>query len=389
MTISHTETYKNVRPWAVLLKGGLLFVAVNLLFALPWSQQLGRWTLYNRLVPGLPRFSGTTDLDALFSTHAVAAEKQADEFRVFLMGDSATWGFLLDYRDTLAYRLDTAGLQTCSGKRLRVYNLASPSPSALKDLILMERAMAYQPDLFVWFVTLKSFTDFNKRGAIDQPFPYGITEVGEQIAFPLVLNNLDEVSSLIDKYHIQYPLPRVATNRVWDKTLLGQRSHLADLLDVQLSSLQWGATLLNSGTSLRDPGWDKPISEKPIKADLAFRELKSPVDISQHMRLDIFNAALKAQGYPPIMVVNNPMYVTDKPVKRIRYNEVYPRWAYDQYRKLMLDRSQKNGWAYLDLWDIVPSEHFSNSSFHRDAVGDEIVAKNIAPVILQMTCPNP
>ncbi len=376
-----------VRPWAVVIKGLILFLGVNFLFCLPGFDHLGRYSLYNRLFPGLPRFSGTTDLEALFLTHAIATEKQADEFRVILLGDSATWGFLLDYQDTFAYRLDTAGLQTCSGQQVRVYNLALPTPSVLKDFLLMELAQVYDPDLIVWFITLKGFTDFDRNNAGGLPFPHGIKEVGEQIAFPLMLNNLDEVSDLLDRYNIDYPLPSVAKNGVWDKTLVAQRSHLADLLEVQLSSLEWGATRVNSGTSLRDPAWDKPISQKPIKANLIFGELEAPTDISKFMRLDIFNTALNGDEYPPILVVNNPMYRTGKAVRKLRYNEIYPRWAYDQYREIMIAQSRKNGWAYLDLWDAVPSEHFSNSSFHRDAVGEAIVAESLSPAILDMACP--
>ena len=67
---------------------------------------LGRLSLYNRLLPGRLRLPygdepskaynlSLYNLEAMFSSHQIGAAKPPDEYRVILIGDSSTWGFLL------------------------------------------------------------------------------------------------------------------------------------------------------------------------------------------------------------------------------------------------------------------------------------------------------
>ena len=47
------------------------------------------------------------NLEAMFASHEIAGQpKPADEFRVILIGDSATWGFFLAHEETLAAQLN-------------------------------------------------------------------------------------------------------------------------------------------------------------------------------------------------------------------------------------------------------------------------------------------
>ncbi len=99
----------------VLIKGLLLFLVLNLAFALGDPlPALGRISAYNRLFPGRVRLPYGDDparaynlslfnLPAMFASHEVAAApKPAGEFRVLLVGDSSTWGFLLPLQETTA-----------------------------------------------------------------------------------------------------------------------------------------------------------------------------------------------------------------------------------------------------------------------------------------------
>ncbi len=72
----------------------------------------------------------------MMASHEIsAAEKAADEYRVFVVGDSSAWGFLQHPQDTLAGLLDSRRLQL-DGKQVRVYSLGYPSLSVLKDLLI-------------------------------------------------------------------------------------------------------------------------------------------------------------------------------------------------------------------------------------------------------------
>jgi hypothetical protein len=84
----------------------------------------------------------------------VTQPKAADEFRAFFIGDSSVWGSGLMSDETYAARLTQAGLTAPEGRRIVAYNLGYPAQSMLKDVMLLDAAMRYQPDMIIWFVTL-------------------------------------------------------------------------------------------------------------------------------------------------------------------------------------------------------------------------------------------
>jgi hypothetical protein len=357
------ESKNLVRPWAVLIKGSILFLIVNLLFALPWTQNLGSFSLYNRLVPGRTRFPGTTDLDAFINSHVLSVPKQENEFRVLMIGDSSVYGVLLDFDETATARLTSADLRTCSGRQVVAYDLGIGFKSLVKDLIVLDLALEYDPDMVVWFVTLETFAD------------------NRQLNPPFVAQNFEQVRYLKQKYNLDLQLgENSAAKTFWDKTLIGQRSRLADLVDFQFSAFEWGAIGQDSKGRTSDP----PPNDLPNNK--IFNGWKPPTLDETKLRFDIFDAMIGSIGDVPILVVNEPIFVATGENSDVRYNENYPRWAFDQYRDLMLARSLSGGWAYLDLWNAVPGENFTNSSFHRDATGEEIVFQHLAPILLDLSC---
>src|SRR5689334_5586420 len=89
----------------LLLKAIFLFVIINVIFALA-NPAVGKLTLYNHIVPGRLRFPYDKDpsfysvghnahiyedLDAMFEAHVISRTKSVNEFRLILLGDSATW----------------------------------------------------------------------------------------------------------------------------------------------------------------------------------------------------------------------------------------------------------------------------------------------------------
>jgi hypothetical protein len=98
----------------IIIKGLLLFIIFNLLFAL-LQPRIGRFSAYNVIFPGRERLPfgensakaynlSLFDLDAMFASHEIGGdEKQSDEFRVILIGDSSVWGTLLKPEETLQF----------------------------------------------------------------------------------------------------------------------------------------------------------------------------------------------------------------------------------------------------------------------------------------------
>jgi len=99
----------------IILKALVLFVILNFVFALSNPlPAIGRISAYNFLFPGRTRLPygdlpdlaynlSLFELDAMFASHEIAGkEKSKDEYRVIVIGDSATWGFLLKPEETMA-----------------------------------------------------------------------------------------------------------------------------------------------------------------------------------------------------------------------------------------------------------------------------------------------
>src|SRR5512134_784230 len=148
----------DVRPLRVLLKAIFLFVVLNVVFALI-NPPVGKITLYNYLVPGRLRFPYEQepafyfvgynapiyeDYDAMFGAHIISKRKPADEFRLLLLGDSATWGVTVQANEMLSEQINGLHIKTCDGRIVRTYNLAYPFSSLTRDLLILDKAMEYE-----------------------------------------------------------------------------------------------------------------------------------------------------------------------------------------------------------------------------------------------------
>ncbi|HLF00419.1 MAG TPA: hypothetical protein VI547_00435 [Anaerolineales bacterium] len=359
----------------LLLKAAGLFLAANLLLAatdpLP---ALGRLSLYNSVFPGRLRlpFGETPEaaynfslyqLDAMFASHEAAAPKPADEYRVILIGDSSVWGTLLTPEETLAGQINALQITTADSKRIRIYNLGYPTMSLMKDLLILDRATQYQPDLIVWLMTLESF-------------PYK-----KQLDSPIVQNNPEVVRSLISKYHLSFSPsdPAVVEPSFWDRTLIGRRRALADVFRLQLYGVMWAAT----GIDQFYPETYE-LRANDLTADETFHDLKPPRFADGDLAFEVLEAGVEAAGGALILFVNEPIFMADGANSNVRYNFFYPRWAYDEYRSLWNEAMSRSRWAYVDLWNLVAPAEFTNSAVHLSAAGSAQLAEAVAAEIERM-----
>jgi len=362
-----SETGRLIRN--VLLKALLLFLAVSGLFALVHPMAaLGRLSIYNELVPGRERLPygehpqsdynlSLFNLDAMLASHEIAAPPAPGEFRVALIGDSSTWGYLLPPDQTMAALINRSGAEP-----LRVYNLGYPTLSVTKDLLMMQSALRYQPDLIVWLVTLESLPQ------------------EKQLDSPIVQNNADAVRGLIARYGLRSNAadPRLITPTFWDQTIPGQRRDLADLVRLQLYGFLWAATGVDQSFPAH---YDPP--QKDLDPDVSFHGRMPPTLSPDSLALDVLNAGREMAGNVPVWIVNEPIYVSTGRSSDIRYNFFYPRWAYDQYRQILDAWCRDHGVPYLDAWDAVPAEDFSNSAIHRTPQGEALLAGWLEAAILK------
>lgn len=357
----------------VLWKAALLFVILNVVFILlPIEDQLGKVSLYNSIFPGRWRFSwsenpgaaysvSTNQLDALFLSHEVAANPAGEnEFRVFVFGDSSVWGFLLPKEQTLTGLINQMELKSADGRTIRAYNLGYPTISLTKDLLLIEKSMAYQPDMVVWIVTLEAFP------------------VEKQIFTPLVQENPVEVRDLIQNYQLSLDTQSEGfVSPSWmDRTIFKQRRPFADLLRLQVYGVLWAATGVDQ---------DIPESYTALQVDYdaedSYYDFSAPELEETGMAWDVLEAGVSAAGDVPVLIVNEPIYISDGENSDIRYNFFYPQWAYDDYRSKLQGIVDINGWNYLDLWDTISPDDFTNTAIHVNAHGSLVIADAVADKI--------
>jgi hypothetical protein len=353
----------------VAVKGLLLFLALNVLAGLLVEPRLGHISIYNSLVPGRPRFPfgespreaynfSLFDVDAMFAAHEIAGagEPHTDEFRVLLIGDSSVWGTLLRPEETLAGQLNALGLTAADGRAARFYNLGYPTISLAKDLLVLDQALQYQPDQVIWLTTLEAFPR------------------SKQLAVPLLENNPSRARDLVERYRLDLPVEDLQPPAFWERTLIGRRKALADGIRLQMYGLLWAAT----GVDQVYPS-DYPRAQTDLEPDPTFQgsETLDPDDLA----LEAFTAAQRVSGDVPLLVVNEPILISSGANSEIRYNFYYPRGAYDQYRQILAETATAAGIPYLDAWDSVPPEMFTNSAIHLDARGTALLAEQIAEAL--------
>lgn len=358
----------------VLLKAAVLFIALNAAYAtLNPLPALGSISVYNSLVPGRQRlpFGENPDesynlslyqLDAMFASHTINLPKAPDEYRVIVIGDSSVWGILLRPEQTLAGQIDAATLYAPDGRHVRVYNLGYPTISVTKDLLILARAMRYQPDLIVWPVTLEAM-------------PYG-----KQLSSPIVQNNAAEVRGLIGRWGLSLnPHDPELVDPTWlDRTILGRRRDIADVLRLNLYGVDWAAT----GIDQVYPANYTPL-QKDFEQDDRFYDLRPPLT-EKDIALEVLDAGARMVGNVPILFVNEPIFISTGTNSDIRYNFYYPRWAYDDYRRILTQHAQARGWHYLDAWDAVPAEEFTNSAIHVNPVGERRLVDLVVKAMIGM-----
>ena len=359
----------------VLVKGLTLFLILDLAFTLLPSG-LGRLSLYNHLFDGRKRFPFGEDssesynlslfnLDAMFASHAIAnGPKPIDEYRVIILGDSSIWGTLLHPEETLAGQLDAAGLSLC-GKPVRVYNLGYPTISLTKDLMVLDYALRYQPNLIIWFVTLEAFP------------------ADKQLSSPIVANNATRVDDLIARFNLLLDPhdPALVRPGFWANTLIGQRRALADLFRLQMYGVLWTATGIDQSYPT-----DYQPSQTDFNSDITFHDIQPPTLVESQLAFGVLEAGLRLAGETPVFLINEPILISVGKNSELRYNFFYPRWAYDQWRKTMSIRAEAGGWNYLDLWNIVPANEFTNSAIHLTPAGESILAGRVMQFTSQQSC---
>ena len=110
---------------------------------------------------------------------------------------------------------------------------------------------------------------------------------------------------------------------------------------------------------------DKTIRQK-IRTFIT-RELIRDEDYD--LAFDVLAAGIARAGDVPVLLINEPMFVSDGQNSDVRYNSFYPIWAYDLYREMLMETAVTHNWPYLDLWDSISPEEFTDTPVHLTPAG--------------------
>jgi hypothetical protein len=301
----------------------------------------------------------------MLASHVIARPKAVGEFRVVLIGDSGLWGWLLGNKDTLVGRINAGGYTTADGRRVVAYNLGYPIMSLTKDLMLLDAAMHYQPDMVVWLVTLESFPR------------------EKQLVHPLLQNNAGRVRALITAYDLVLDPndPRFVEPDFLGRMIVGQRRAMADWLRLQFYSFSLAATGIDQAIPA-----EIPLRKSDFDEDVSWQSFKTPTPLTDaDLTFDVLAAGVERAGSVPMLIVNEPMFISAGANSQLRYNSLYPRWAYDAYHERLGAMAAQNGWHYLDVWDSIAPEEFTDTPVHLTPQGSDQLAQRVGAAILELT----
>ncbi len=371
-----------VRPGWVLLKAIFLFVIVNMVFAL-MNPPVGKLTLYNHIIPGRLRFPYEKepsfysvghnapiyeDFDAMFGAHVISKRKSANEFRLILLGDSATWGVSVSASEMLSEQINRLHIKTCDGRVVHAYNLGYPLSFLTRDLLILDKAMQYKPDMVFWLITLSTLEPKTAETYF-------------------ILPHSQQYLRLANTYGIKgsYFSQPIQETSFWEKTILGQRKRLKNIVLTQAFGLLWAATGIDNHETLQP---ERPLPSSDVENSLEY-DGQSPDESSNlfhSLMMDVLSTAYEVAGTVPVVLVNEPIYVANGKNNLVRYNEFYPRWVFDEYRQYMAEWTKKPNHQWLDDWNVIPPEEFSDAFFHRRPSGEKRFAELLAPEIKKLVC---
>jgi hypothetical protein len=347
-----------VHPWNVLLKALILYFLFQFLLVF-FDFDPTIFNVYRSKPLIRERFPFITSstladkaldvgiLDAIFASHVISQPKRENEYRVIILGDSSIWGDPLPTAYTLTSQINALE-PICRNKQITTYNLGYPLPSGIKDIMVLDRAMQYQPDLVIWGVTMFTLT----------------TRILEE--HPLLGTESEELTILNSKYHF---MNGTAQPDSLYKDWVNANFKLSRTLRYQSYSLIQLATHTDQIQEEINLQHDK------LTDDPQYLEMLPPILQKKEISTDLVNIFHQIAKDTPVIIINEPILIVKNEANSdLRYNSFYPRWAYDQYRQYMTEAANQYKWTYLDLWDSLPPESFANSPLHLNRNGEKILA---------------
>jgi hypothetical protein len=269
----------------------------------------------------------------------------------------------------LSEQINRLHIKTCDGREVRAYNLAYPFSSATRDLLILDKAMDYEPDMVFWLITLSTL----EAKTVERQF---------------IAPHWERYLRLAKTYELRsshFPEP-IQEPSLWEKTIIGQRKRLKNIAFIQSLGILWGATGIDNHEGLQPQG-PPPGTDVDDHIDYEGQLPGESSATSESLMMEVLLAGFDVAGEVPVIVINEPIFVATGANHLIRYNEFYPRWVFDDYRQFMFEWMKQGDYRWLDYWNALPPSDFVDQSFHRSSSGERRFAELLAPEIKKLVCP--
>jgi hypothetical protein len=348
----------------VFAKAILLVIILNVICLLTGFNPIDAITQFNlwsltghgreRLVYMSDFDNGLLPLNSLLATHTIAyTPKAPDEFRVVVLGNSGPFGAGLDDTETLTGQLNNLNLQV-NEKKLAAYNLAFPSATVVTNALIADESARYQPDWVICFVTADMFN--NREAYLDE-------------FFPIIKVNRAGLEDLAMHYGMSDWLrPRLSPRPIW-YSWLGIRD--------QGTLAVWFGSLFYPFESPDLRRTDARIAQRTLDPEPNnFTDVPGTYPIlNDTWQFLLITRQIVEEAGGKLLIVNQPTLILEG--SGLSYSNLYGRAFYDAYHSTLKSYTQQHDLPYLDLWDVAPAEHFTDSELHMDAAGWGIVANEL------------
>jgi hypothetical protein len=130
----------------------------------------------------------------------------------------------------------------------------------------------------------------------------------------------------------------------------------------------------------------EPVTTKPIQAAAEINSALPGYGTFPNRQWELLRAGRQVADGANVrlLIVNEPTYIGSGPNSDVNYNSFYERNLYDRFRAALTDFTRQHTMTYLDLWDFLPAEDFSNTSLHYDLAGNRLVAQKLFDALSAM-----
>jgi len=159
-----------------------------------------------------------------------------------------------------------------------VYNLGYPMPFLMRDALILDKAMDYEPDMIVWLVTLNTLEPKTAETYF-------------------ILPHEERYQQLLSTYglkpsHLAEPLKKPT---FWSQTILGERHRLKQLAVIQMLGILWAATGIDNHEGLQ-PDHSSPGADVDGRLDYEGWQSHESALLLDSLRLDILSTVLGLPG---------------------------------------------------------------------------------------------